>query len=150
MMVFPDKEQVTWTICHLLSISALQCHYIKSIATINFSNLTFTKLYAHGTNYHLVKKNVLCNWYFIRAVHHWNLLPKRTSCVIGTLSVQYITGIFCQMNVVEFLHPHNLDRQLWNIYGLKSRNAVMSSIMTLAPLKENRIKRVYRYFCLSI
>ena len=54
MMVFPDKEQVTWTICHLLSISTLQCHYIKSIATINFSSLTFTELYTHGTNYHLV------------------------------------------------------------------------------------------------
>ena len=43
---------------------------------------------------------------------------KRTSCVIRTLSMQYITGIFCQMNVEKFLHLHNLDRQLWIIYGL--------------------------------
>ena len=37
-----------------VSISTLQCHYIKSIAAINFSNLIFTELYTHGTNYHLV------------------------------------------------------------------------------------------------
>ena len=43
---------------------------------------------------------------------------KRTSCVVCTLSVQYITGIFCQMNVEKFLHLHNLDWQLWIIYGL--------------------------------
>ena len=45
---------------------------------------------------------------------------KRTSCVlvVRTLSVQYITGIFCQMNVEKFLHLHNLNRQLWIIYGL--------------------------------
>ena len=36
---------------------------------------------------------------------------KRTSCVIRTLPVQYITGIFCQMNVEKFLHLHDLDRQ---------------------------------------
>ena len=98
MMVFPDKEQVTWTICHLLSISTLQCHYIKSIATINFSNLTFTKLYAHGTNYHLVKKNVLCNWYFIRAVHHWNLLPDEcgeipTSAQFRSAIMEYLWSL---------------------------------------------------------